>query len=108
MIIGLSDTGSVFIRKNMLVLTVVFTADDGSLTQPSAANVSLNYPDQNGARHTLNALMDYNSVTSVWEYEWDSSAAGNGTVEWSAWGYGQLQAATQGSFEITANRANVY
>lgn len=96
------------IRKNLIKASVVFTADDGSTTQPSAASISINYPGPLGNRITFQDIMSYNSITGAWEYEWDTSAVSHGTIEWAAWGYGTLQAATEGTFDIAANKANIY
>ena len=95
-----------FIRKNIVVCTVTFTAVNGSPTQPSAATLVLTYKNQIGAMLTTSLSMMYNNTAGAWVAEWDSSAAGRGTVFWMAYGYGQLQAATEGQFDIEANSAN--
>lgn len=96
-----------FVRKNIIVCTVTFTAADGTTTQPSAANLVLNYCNPQGAPQNATLTMSYNSTLGAWQAEWDSSASGNGPVFWMAYGYGLLQAAAEGSFDIAANAANV-
>ena len=95
-----------FVRKNIAVCTIKFTAADGTTTQPSAAKVVLSYKDHAGAaqQEVLDITKD---STDVWSVEWDTSAAGHGTVFWMAYGFGTLQAAAQGDFHIEANAANV-
>lgn len=98
---------TLFVRKNIVVCTVTFTAADGTVTQPSAANLVLSYKNAACAVQSANLPMTYNPVTGAWVAEWDSSAAGPGTVFWMAYGYGQLQASAEGSFDVQANAANV-
>jgi hypothetical protein len=95
-----------FVRKNIVVCTVTFTALDGTMLQPSSANLVLSYKNQAGAVQSANLPMIYNSVTGAWSVNWYSSATGCGTVFWMAYGYGLLQAAAEGSFDVQANAAN--
>lgn len=95
-----------FVRKNLVVCTVTFTAADGTTTQPSSANLVLNYYDQTGAQHQVSVPMTYENLLNMWTAAWDSSASGEGTVFWLAYGIGTLQAAAQGSFQVYANAAN--
>lgn len=95
-----------FVRKNIVVCTVTFTATDGTVTQPSAANLVLSYKNQAGAVQSSNLPMAYSPITGAWSVDWDSSATGNGTVFWMAYGYGLLQASAEGSFDVQANAAN--
>lgn len=95
-----------FVRKNIAVCTVTFTATDGTLTQPSAANLVLNYFDQVGDPHQVTVAMTQATLTSPWVGEWDTSASGDGTVFWMVYGFGSLQAADEGSFQVRANAAN--
>lgn len=97
---------ALFVRKNVLVCTVTFTALDGTVTQPSAANLVLSYQNQQCLPQSTTIALLYNSIIGAWVGEWDSSAAGRGTVFWMAYGYGVLQASEEGSFEIAANAAN--
>lgn len=94
------------IRKNIAVCTVTFTAEDGTLTQPSAAFLVLNYKDQTGSPKQVSLPMTQNVGLNSWTADWDTSASGMGTVYWMVYGQGPLQAADQGSFEVRANEAN--
>jgi hypothetical protein len=98
---------SIFVRKNVLTIVVAFTAADGTATQPSAANCILNYKDPQGATHTNSIPLAFDVTTNQWTGVWDTTASGEGLVNWVAYGYGTLQAATQGCFEIVANAANI-
>lgn len=98
---------SVFTRKNVLMVTAVFTAADGSATQPSAAYADIAYNDLGGLAHTATISLNYLSSSNEWVGLWDSSAAGNCTPNWVVYGTGPLQAAAQGAFQIIANTANV-
>ena len=95
------------VRGNIAEATATFTANDGSATQPSAATVYLTYKDLGGLVHTASTPMTYFSSSNTWVGLWDTSVAGNCTVDWVAKGTGTLQAATQGSFVVQANDANV-
>ena len=94
----------VIVRKNIVTFSLVFTAADGSNTQPSAALVNLSYNDLSGTAHTAEVTLTL--TDGAWVGNWDSSASGDGTVYWMAYGYGTLQASTQGLFEVGANPAN--
>lgn len=94
-----------FIRKNVLVATAVFTAADGSNTQPSSATCIVRYKTAAGPAET-SLDMTFNSGTNNWTANWDSSAALRGVVEWMIYGAGALQAAAQGQFQLDANAAN--
>jgi hypothetical protein len=95
-----------FVRKNVVTLSTVFVAADGSATQPSEANAVITYNDQGGAAHQVSIGLTYNAVTGAWVGTWDTSASGEGTVDWMIYGFGTLQAAAQGCFEVYANQAN--
>lgn len=105
------------VRKNTVVFSTSFVASNGSTTQPSAANCELSFytPVQvaslaagatNVIPTTVAIAMMYNATNGLWVCTWDSSAAGDGTVEWMIYGYGTLQAASEGCFVIEANAAN--
>ena len=98
---------SAFTRKNVLVCTATFKANDGSTDQPTAAYAVIYYKDQAGLAHTTTVTLSHNSSAGTWTGTWDSSAAGDDTPDWMVYGTGTLQASTQGSFKITANKANV-
>lgn len=94
----------VYVRKNILTFSLVFKAADGTATQPSAARAILTYKDRSGAGHQDS--IDLTNSAGAWTGAWDTSASGEGTVHWMAYGYGTLRAAAQGSFEVSANPAN--
>ena len=95
-----------FVRKNALVVTAVFTALDGTLTQPSSATCTLNYKNLSGNVQTETITLTQVGVTNTWIGLWDSNVAGRGSVSWVVYGTGPLQAAMEGCFEILANVAN--
>ena len=95
-----------FVRKNALVVTATFAADDGTTTQPSAVFCYINYKNLSGNVQTATITLTYNEVTNVWTGLWDSNVAGRGPVSWVVYGTGPLQAAMEGCFEILANIAN--
>lgn len=96
---------AIFVRKNILVATAMFTANDGTATQPSSASLVVSYTAPVGpAQQTI--AMTYDAVSKKWMGEWDSSEAVEGPVEWMIYGVGALQAAAQGRFQVTANKAN--
>lgn len=94
-----------FTRKNVLTFSTLFTPNDGSTTQPGAATTVLVFKGPNG-KQTVDLPMTLNLTTGQWAATWDSSACVEGTVSWMVYGYGTLQAATQGEFQINANAAN--
>lgn len=95
-----------FVRMNALLVTVVFVAADGSNTQPSTAFVSLSFKNTQGVLTQVVLPLTYNSTPNTWTALWDSAAAQQGNVDWTAYGAGALHAAQQGSFEILANPSN--
>lgn len=97
---------SVFVRKNLLVFTTVFTAADGTTTQPTSAHAVLRFKNTSGTTSQVTVNLTYNSTAGNWSGTWDSSAAQQGNVDWTVYGSGSLVAAAQGSFQIAANSAN--
>jgi hypothetical protein len=95
-----------FTRQNELVCTGVFAPVDGSSAAPSAAEAVLVYVDQSGTQVTAHVAMSV-GADGVWSGVWDSSAAGEGYVEWTIRCWGGLVAAMDGSFYISANKANL-
>ena len=95
---------AIFIRKNIVTFSFVFTANDGSFTQPSGVKVHLKYKDLSCIDHE--ETIDLSQSGSAWIGAWDSSASGDNTVHWMVYGYGTLQAAAQGEFVVSANPAN--
>lgn len=97
---------AVFVRKNALIFTVAFTAADGSSTQPTTAYAVLKFKNLSGAQTQVSISLTYNTTNNNWTGAWDSSAAQQGNVDWVVYGAGNLEAAAQGQFQITANSAN--
>ena len=97
---------TIIVRKNIATITAAFAASDGTTTQPSSATAILTYKDQTGASHTDTISLTYNTIPNTWTGTWDTSASGEGTVFWMVYGYGTLQAADEGCFEVEANPAN--
>lgn len=95
-----------FVRGNIAVCTVTFTATDGTTTQPSSADLYLNYTDQVGDPHQTAIPMTQVGSSNVWAADWNTQASGEGTVFWAVYGYGSLQAADEGEFQVRANAAN--
>lgn len=95
-----------FVRRNRLQFSVTFTPPPGIVAVPSAAHATLQYRDTSGALRTDTVQLVMQPDKS-WTGVWDSSNAAQGRVEWMAWSEGALQCATQGAFEVKANRANM-
>jgi hypothetical protein len=100
-----------FVRKNAITFTAVFTAADGSGTQPSTATLRIFYTNTSGTQSYDNIDMTYNAVNDAyplgnWTGVWDSNVAGRGNVEWVVYGAGSIEAANQGQFQVLANAAN--
>jgi hypothetical protein len=99
-----------FVRMNALLITVVFADDDGGvITQPTTATVSLKFKNTQGVTTQVNLALTHNVVlggNGTWTTLWDSAAAQQGNVDWTAYGSGALHASQQGSFEVLANTSN--
>jgi hypothetical protein len=93
-----------FVRKNIAVCRATFTPAIGTGT-PGAATLLLDYKDPSGVHRHESLAMQL--ASGVWSVEWDTSASGAGTVFWTVYCFGGLQAATQGCFDVEANAANV-
>lgn len=94
-----------FVRGNEVVCSGTFTPAFGT-AQPSAAEAVLTYKDTSGDDQTSTITLT-KGTDNVWSGTWDSNLAGCGTVEWVIRCSGGLQAATQGTFVIVANTANL-
>lgn len=96
-----------FTRLNALTITVTFTPAVSGGPQPSTAYVSLSYKNLDCA--VTSALIDlaYNATPNNWTGTWDTANAGPGTVQWAAYGAGAMHAAAEGTFNLTANAANI-
>lgn len=99
-----------YVRMNALTITVVFADDDGGvITQPTTATVSLKFKNTQGVTTQVNIPMTQHPLlggNGTWTALWDSAAAQQGNVDWTAYGSGALHASQQGSFEILANPSN--
>jgi hypothetical protein len=97
---------AVYVRKNSLIFTAVFSAADGTATQPTNVYARLRFKNTSGATTEVSIPLTYGSTGNNWTGSWDSSAAAQGNVDWVVYGNGSLEAAQQGSFQISANSAN--
>lgn len=97
---------AVFVRKNLLVCTAIFTDPALDGTQPSVVTAYLTFTNRSGVQETDQVSLSYDSATAQWSGEWDSSVGQAGNVDWMIFGAGALQAAAQGSFQLLANTAN--
>ncbi|MDR3427809.1 hypothetical protein [Silvimonas sp.] len=97
----------VVIRKNEVVFTGAFVAQNGSTTQPTSAEVVCTYLNRSGGTSTDVVALTYSSVTNTWSGTWDSSNAAPGVVDYTIYGYGSLIAALDGRFQIKANASNL-
>jgi hypothetical protein len=95
------------VRKNEVVFTGTFTAQDGSTTQPTSAEVVCTYTNLSGGTSTDVTALSYNLTTNTWAGTWDSSNAAAGIVEYTVYGYGSLIAALDGRLRVTANASNL-
>jgi hypothetical protein len=96
-----------FVRMNALLCTVKFTdPDTGAELVPTTATLSLSFKNTQGVSTQALIPMTYNPVLGVWTALWDSAAAQQGNVDWTAYGSGVVHAAQEGSFQIRANPAN--
>jgi hypothetical protein len=94
-----------FVRNNELVCSGAFSAADGSGAQPASAELVVVYTDPAGASAT--EVIPLVETNGVWSGAWSSSNAGPGRVDWSVRCWNGLVAASQGSFELIANRASM-
>ena len=94
-----------FVRKSRIKFSMKITPLDGGTVVPAAAHLTLAYMNTSGSRRTAN--IDLVNNAGSWEAEWDTSDAAPGQVEWMAYCEGLVQAATQGSIHIVANKANM-
>ena len=95
-----------FVRNNELICSGVFSAVDGDITaQPANAELIVVYTDPAGASAT--ETIPLVETNGVWAGAWSSGNAGPGRVDWSVRCWNGLVAASQGSFELIANRASM-
>ena len=94
-----------FVRNNELVCSGTFSAADGSGAQPANAELIVAYTSPGGLPSVETIPLVVNN--GVWAGAWSSSNAGPGRVDWSVRCWNGLVAASQGSFELIANRASM-
>lgn len=96
-----------FVRRNAITISATFKATDGSLTQPTVVTAVVVYKDLSGVTQRTTLTMTQVLLgSSTWSVNWDSTAAGQGLVQYAVYGTGALVAADQGQFDIKANAAN--
>ncbi len=95
-----------FVRNNELVCSGVFAAVDGDLAiQPANAELVVVYTTPTGDPAT--EIIPLTENAGIWSGSWSSSNAGPCRVDWSVRCWNGLVAASQGSFELIANRASM-
>ena len=96
-----------YTRGNELIFKATFGAIDGTDAQPENAELDIAYTDNANAKvrktHSMTQQVDGSFV-----YTWDSRDCKGGDVFWVAHCWNGLIAATQGTFTLEANRANIY
>lgn len=96
-----------FVRKNVLIISGKFFVKDDPAAQPSTATAVLVYDNTAGYRTTDTiALTSSGSPDNIWSGTWDSSATKGGRVDWMVYSAGSVIAASEGFFEVAANKAN--
>lgn len=91
-------------RGSTIFWTVTFYNKNGDPVDPSGATLKIAYKVAGVLTTIAVDMVDGGSHT--WTYEWDSSLADVGYVEWWAQSTDAPKSALQGSFELDANRAN--
>lgn len=91
------------VRRNQVKFVLRVEADDGSV--PTAAKLNIWYLDGAGVRQIVTLDMTQ-GVDGDWVASWPTDVAMPGLVEWAAWSEGPVQGATQGCFNLVANKAN--
>lgn len=95
-----------FDRGDTLEFVVDFTAEDGSPTEPTAAQIAITYPMGSTRERTVYSLVK--GGDNLWRYTWDSSVAlAAGRVNYSIKATGALRDVEDGSFLLDTNDANV-
>ena len=96
-----------FVRKSLIQITATFAALNGGSAVPTSATCELHFQTLAGASDLTAVLLVYDSESGTWAGHWDSSDAGQCTVDYTVFCSGPLQAATQGQFQVVANASNV-
>lgn len=110
-----------FVRKNLIQINARFVppgwcywnkqtnSPNPPPPQPSNAVVVLKFiPTGTKTPLSVQVPMTLGADGVTWSCTWDSSASGEGVVEWVVYGSGTVQSANQGVFTILANPANVF
>jgi hypothetical protein len=95
------------VRQNELTCVATFTPVDGSTATPSSARAKLVFTNLQGEKQTDTVTMTLQSDGKTWKGVWDSTVAKPGLVEWAITCAGGLKAASEGSFYVVANEANL-
>ena len=103
-----------FVRKNLLTFTgTCFLPGESASTppskQPSAGVMVLRFKNTSFVWTVVTiALTASGSPNYTWTGTWDSSACEEGTVSWTMYFSGPVQAAQEGCFFVNANRSNTF
>lgn len=95
-----------FVRGNEIICSGYFVPEDG-VSEPASAEAVIKYTNTSGQAATATVALTKDTSTGEWKGAWDSSAASACTVDYVIRCSNGLKAATQGSFAIVANSANV-
>lgn len=115
-----------FVRKNLLTLSGQFfenssgcicdfssTSSTGPTgpVDPASVTAVLSYNNLAGLRASTIIQLSLETDGVTWTGNWDSSACQGGRVDWVVYSAGgsptPIVSATEGSFQILANKANV-
>lgn len=103
-----------FVRKNPITFKCsFFVPGQPASVQPTSVSMVLRFKNTNGTPTQVTIALTSSGATPTpptpayqWSGQWDSSAAQEGTVYWTAYASGTVQASDQGSFVIDANPSN--
>ena len=96
-----------FVRKSLIQITATFAPLNGGDAVPASATCELQFQTLAGGSSLEAVTLIYDVASGTWAGHWDSSDAGQCTVNYVVFCAGGVQAATQGQFQIVANAANV-
>jgi hypothetical protein len=93
------------VRGSTVTFKANFTNEAGLPVNPAQASVFVSFPNPTGLRTTVEIALTQSG--NDWTAQWDSGLSKPGTVSWSAHTKATTPAAaTDGTFEVTANPAN--
>ena len=96
-----------FVRKNLLTISGRFWVHDSD-AEPSGVICTLRFrSNTTGMPTTATIALTLGIDGHTWSGSWDSSAAGEGRVDWVVYSVGSVVSAAEGFFTIAANKANV-